>query len=89
MVKYGIPMMSSSGYVALVDETLCDACGNCVDLCPFGARAIDTYSTLAWEKCMGCGVCTDQCPTGALSLIRDEQKGIPLDAKILLSQIDS
>lgn len=85
MVKYGISMMSSSGYVAWVDETLCGACGTCVDLCPFGAQSLETYSTIAWDTCMGCGVCVDQCPNDALSLIRDERKGIPLDLKVLSS----
>ena len=84
MAKYGIPMMASSGYVASTDETLCASCGTCKDYCPFGALSLDTYSVIDLNKCMGCGVCVDQCPNDALSLIRDEQKGIPLDAKILV-----
>ncbi len=84
MVKYGIPMMSSSGYIAKADESLCVSCGTCADFCPFGALSVDGHSMIDWDKCMGCGVCVDQCPNGALSLVRDEQKGIPLDMKILV-----
>ncbi|MGO9416315.1 MAG: 4Fe-4S binding protein [Syntrophobacteraceae bacterium] len=40
MVKYGSPMLASSGYVAPVDETLCAACGTCVDACPFEAPSV-------------------------------------------------
>jgi ferredoxin len=83
MTMYGIPMMSSSGYVANADEGLCAACGTCIDFCPFGALSLESHSVIAWDKCMGCGVCVDQCPNGALSLIRDEQKGVPLDVKVL------
>ena len=85
MVKYGISMMSSSGYVARVDETLCATCGTCIDLCPFEALSLEIYSIIAWDICMGCGVCVDQCPNDALSLIRDERKGIPLEMKVLSS----
>lgn len=83
MVKYGIPMMSSSGYVASVDEALCDACGTCADVCPFGAQSLDSHCVVAWDKCMECGVCVDQCTNEALSLLRDEGKGIPLDVSVL------
>jgi Pyruvate/2-oxoacid:ferredoxin oxidoreductase delta subunit len=84
MVKYGIPMMASSGYVATVDETLCSACGACADFCAFGAIILDEQSVIDWEKCVGCGVCVDQCPNDALTLTRDEKKGIPLEMKVLV-----
>jgi Pyruvate/2-oxoacid:ferredoxin oxidoreductase delta subunit len=84
MVKHGIPMMASSGYVATADETLCAACGTCVDFCAFEALSLDDHSVIDWDKCMGCGVCVDQCPNEALSLIQDEKKGMPLDVKVLV-----
>jgi Pyruvate/2-oxoacid:ferredoxin oxidoreductase delta subunit len=83
MVKYDIPMMTSSGYVASVDEALCAACGTCTDTCPFGALSLEDHSVVDWQKCMGCGVCVDQCPNEAMALLRDEQKGLPLDARAL------
>jgi len=41
MVKYGAPMMVSSGYVARGDETACAACGACEALCPNGALTLE------------------------------------------------
>ena len=86
MVKYGIPMIASSGYVAQVDETLCTACATCEDACPFGAVQVDGTAVVDWEICMGCGVCVGQCPNEARSLIRDERKGIPLDVRLLAQE---
>ena len=83
MVKYGSPMLSSSGYVAQVDESLCDACGTCTDSCPFHAISVASLAELIWEKCLGCGVCIDQCPHEARTLVRDERKGEPLDVRLL------
>jgi ferredoxin len=83
MVKYGNPMVASSGYVAELDEAQCTSCGLCVEACPFGALSMDGSITVNWEKCMGCGVCVGQCPSQALSLVRDERKGIPLDVRML------
>jgi ferredoxin len=83
MVKHDIPILSSSGYVAQADETICVACGTCTESCPFGALSLSNDVVVSWDKCMGCGVCVDQCPKGALSLIRDEKKGIPLDVQVL------
>jgi ferredoxin len=81
MVKHGVPMVASSGYVAEVDEGACIACGNCEEACPFGAISMNGSSCVDWAKCMGCGVCVGQCDTEAISLVRDERKGIPLDVR--------
>ncbi len=83
MTRYGVPMMTSSGYVAQVDAEQCAACGDCVNACPFSALALDEHAEVDWQKCMGCGVCTGQCATGAITLVRDERKGIPLDVRTL------
>ena len=84
MVKLGVPMMASSGYVAQVDEAQCTGCGVCVDACPFGALSLDDVATLDWEKCLGCGVCAGQCSRSAIALVRDERKGVPLDVDMLV-----
>lgn len=86
MVKYGAPMLASSGYVAQVDETLCTPCATCEDSCPFGAIQVDETAVVNWEACMGCGVCVGQCPNEALSLVRDERKGMPLDVRLLVQE---
>lgn len=83
MVKYGMGNIASSGYVASVNASLCDGCGNCEASCPFGAAAVDGTSVVRWEKCMGCGVCESQCPRQAISLVRDERKGLPFDVRML------
>ena len=83
MVKYGIPMIASSGYVAQVDEELCAACGTCEEACPFLAIKVDDNAAVNWENCMGCGACISQCPKEAISLVRDERKGTPMDVRAL------
>ena len=82
MTRYGIPIMASSGYVAQIDEDLCNACDICVDACAFGALSTDGVARLNWNKCMGCGVCVTQCSLEAISLVRDERKGMPLDVTV-------
>ncbi|UCD25744.1 MAG: 4Fe-4S binding protein [Gemmatimonadota bacterium] len=81
MVKHGVPMVTSSGYVAEVDETACIACGDCEDSCPFEAITVNGKSTVDWERCMGCGVCEGRCELDAIGLILDRRKGLPLDVR--------
>ena len=84
MTKYGIRMMTSSGYVAEVNQELCNLCEACVDACPFEALSANEKGLERnWEACMGCGVCVEKCPLEAISLVRDEKKGIPLDVRAL------
>ncbi|NLX11781.1 MAG: 4Fe-4S binding protein [Chloroflexi bacterium] len=80
MRQRGAPMITSSGYVAQVDEGLCTACGTCAESCPFEAITVNGAAAITWEACMGCGVCIDQCPDDALALVLDARKGPPLDA---------
>jgi Pyruvate/2-oxoacid:ferredoxin oxidoreductase delta subunit len=92
MVKYEVPMVASSGYVAQVDEEACIACGDCETACPFEAITVNGSSQVSWEKCMGCGVCEAGCEMEAVTLVLDEAKGIPLDVWELdsrqLAQVD-
>ncbi len=84
MVKFGSPQMASSGYVIEANADLCEACGRCVETCPFEALSLaDDQVAMDWEKCMGCGVCVDQCPNKGLTLKRDERKGMPLEVETL------
>jgi heterodisulfide reductase subunit A len=55
---------------AVVDADLCKMCGQCADICPFGA--------ILWEKkqvahvvsaaCAGCGTCAAECKFGAIEV---------------------
>ncbi|HUN55018.1 MAG TPA: electron transfer flavoprotein subunit alpha [Smithella sp.] len=51
-----------------VDNDKCVGCGNCVDVCPFGALSLDGDKVVVNDKCTDCGACIDACPTMALSL---------------------
>jgi len=83
MVKYGIPMVTSSGYLARIDADQCEACGTCESACPFDAIHVNGHAAVTFEACMGCGVCVGQCPNDAIELVQDERKGIPLDVRTL------
>ncbi len=84
MIKHGVPMVTSSGYVAQVNEVLCGACGTCEETCAFDAVRVNGHSQVDWDKCMGCGACEAKCPNGAIALVRDERKGIPLDVRAMV-----
>jgi heterodisulfide reductase subunit A-like polyferredoxin len=54
--------------IATVNERLCAGCGLCVEVCPYGARAIDEDARVARVNpalCQGCGACVVACPNGA------------------------
>jgi NAD-dependent dihydropyrimidine dehydrogenase PreA subunit len=84
MMKHGVPMVASSGYVAQVDPDLCIACEECVDACPFDAVHLEGETAVVkWADCMGCGVCEIRCATGGMSLLLAPEKGLPLDVRTL------
>jgi ferredoxin len=85
-VRRGVPMVIASGFVAEVNRALCAGCGVCVEVCPFGAAAVDGQSTIDRERCMGCGVCESQCAQGAITLVRDARKPAPLDVDVLVKR---
>jgi heterodisulfide reductase subunit A len=56
---------------AFVDEALCEGCGLCVTVCPYGApRIVDTKdgrrSRVEEALCHGCGTCAASCPRLAI-----------------------
>jgi len=69
-----------------IDSDLCNACGMCVSVCPYGAISADkktkTKATVVEAACAGCGTCGAACPQGAITMrhFTDSQ---------LLSQVDS
>jgi len=55
-------------FAARTDAEACAACGTCVDVCYFGARALDNDAlTVNDDKCYGCALCLDVCPEGCIS----------------------
>jgi len=58
---------------AVVDVEECAGCGTCVEVCPYGAPALDPYlnvSVVNAVLCKGCGVCASACPSKAIHLQR-------------------
>lgn len=56
---------------AMVKERLCTACGQCVEVCPFGARVLEAGAHTAEVievLCQGCGACLVACPNKATRL---------------------
>lgn len=52
----------------LIDEGLCDGCGECGRICQFSAIvALKTTPLTFPELCHSCGGCWNVCPTGAIS----------------------
>jgi MinD superfamily P-loop ATPase len=54
--------------VPVVDDSKCNACGKCRDICQYSAIILLKDMVLAFPNlCHGCGGCKLVCPTGAIS----------------------
>lgn len=55
---------------AVVDESLCVACGCCVKACPLSAIQIlkGVAARVDSAKCAGCGKCVRECPASVITL---------------------
>lgn len=85
--RNGTPMLTSSGYLSVVDADLCIGCGECADYCQFEALSlVDGVNHVERDKCMGCGVCLSKCAQGALTLVLDASRGTPLEVCSLMSE---
>ena len=59
----------------LIESTnlaICMNCGNCEDVCHFGARVLDGELKIDREKCYGCGLCVDACPEHCIKMVNRE-----------------
>jgi len=68
LIRGKVPVESAT---AVVDTELCAGCGLCVDVCPFGAPALDSLwgvSIINAVLCKGCGTCAAVCPSKAVCL---------------------
>jgi heterodisulfide reductase subunit A len=55
---------------AVVDEDLCKMCGQCADVCPFGAIQWErkTPARITSAACSGCGTCAAECKFSAIQM---------------------
>ncbi len=54
-----------------IDESKCEGCGDCVDICPsFAIEIIGGVATVDEDMCEECGACVEVCPNNAVSLQR-------------------
>ncbi|EWM52401.1 4Fe-4S binding protein [Ruminococcus flavefaciens] len=55
---------------AIVDTSLCVACGCCVKVCPRKAISVPhgVYAEADQKLCIGCGKCAIECPASIISL---------------------
>jgi heterodisulfide reductase subunit A len=56
------------GIVTRIDADLCSGCGGCLEVCPFGAIAMNASTGRAEVNaalCKGCGACAAACPSEA------------------------
>lgn len=71
LINRKLNMCDPSRFRAGIDAETCNACGDCLERCFFGALSIDDELDAAAvdpEACMGCGLCEIVCPTEALTL---------------------
>ncbi|MBN1536519.1 MAG: 4Fe-4S binding protein [Anaerolineales bacterium] len=53
----------------IIDQDLCQACGDCVEACPNEAITLNHDKvSIDQIRCTECQLCVDACPTGALSV---------------------
>ena len=55
---------------AIVDISLCVACGCCVKVCPKSAISVPhgIYAEVDEKLCIGCGKCAKECPASIITL---------------------
>lgn len=72
LIEKKLKLCDPSRYVATVDADKCNACGDCLPRCYFGALEVDGGEMAARvdaTECMGCGLCQVVCTAGAISLV--------------------
>jgi heterodisulfide reductase subunit A len=68
LIRGTVPVESAT---AVVDVEECAGCGMCVDVCPYGAPALDPFwsvSRINAVLCKGCGACASACSSKAIRL---------------------
>ena len=71
-------LITSSGFVAVINAEECIACGDCLPRCQVDAITLtDDTAVLSKERCIGCGLCLSTCPSGAIKLELRAQPPVP------------
>ncbi len=62
--------IATSGYLAAVDEELCEGCETCVEHCQLSAISMndEAIAVVNENRCIGCGACANLCPAEAISM---------------------
>jgi len=60
----------------LRDEALCEACGDCIEICPEGAVVLEGVARFDHARCVGCAECIAICRHGALRIQWNEESQI-------------
>jgi len=69
----------NSIFEAVVEESECISCENCLDRCPVKAITVEDVALINRDKCLGCGLCAGVCSTGAITLVLREDREEPFD----------
>jgi len=75
----------------IVNQSLCRACGQCVEICQYHAPALVDIGTglkaaqINQALCKGCGTCASWCPTGAIQALHftDDQIDSMMEALLV------
>ena len=55
---------------AIIDAEKCTGCGDCVEMCPLTAIALDDVpkASVNEDECTDCATCVEACPSQAISM---------------------
>ena len=68
--------------VPVHDASLCTLCGECSQVCPVGAIAVESEWTIDRGECEGCGKCVLVCPVSALRVeVMSLAEGLAISAR--------
>ncbi|HKK91702.1 MAG TPA: 4Fe-4S dicluster domain-containing protein [Desulfobacteraceae bacterium] len=76
----------TTAFLPMVDDTTCNGCGKCVEICPVMAMTLVSANNpekpkqkkarLNADICLGCGICIRVCPASSIALTSREKRVI-------------